>query len=941
MLHISDKLSGDFLSFIEETANIYLHPSKTEELIKLLLQDSLRFPQTSVTESNFRRLIDNVLDKGFVINGLLNFDYYREIIFAVSSHSNYLTDIVVRNPEFLSWILELSPLHADFSRENLRKEISESLSRFRNFDTKLRRLKSIKRREILRIGLRDILGIKNLKEITAELSGLAGCIADELFLLCLSEIKSKNRIEGEIPDYAMVALGKFGGYELNYSSDIDLILFFEENTELNERIDVFGIYSDAIHLFINTASQPDESGFLYRVDFRLRPDGRTSPLCRTLRDYISYYDSRGEYWERQMLIKSGFVSGSQNLCDKFFNYLSHFVYPSSFNQSPVAQIKKIRQDILSRQSSDDNIKLSEGGIRDIEFGIQVLQLINGGKNPRIRSGNTLEAIDKLTEAGLLTNEEQQHLTESYIFYRKIEHYLQLMNDRQTHTLPKEPELLYRLSFYLGFASPGELLSEVDAKRDVIKSIYRSIIGDSPAEEKSNKLAELKFTDVKKAEKNYRFLSEGKGLLEQKSFDTITLDLFKEIEYNLLGFLKTSAAPDTVLENFVRIIKTGSVPSVWYRLFRNGGVFHSFLVCCERAGKFINILASDSALMEIYISGKFFEPVNGDDDFSLNTLQLFAVLSSQLALRIITAADASRILTLHCYSIIRHVFSEFSPPDGYRFEYAVIALGSASNQQMNFNSDVDLIFIAGDENTPENLQEIFTASLARIRELCKPLKVDCRLRPEGKSSPLVWTITGYEKYLQTRARVWEFQSLTKTTFVSGSEGLFGRFVDSAVSALRAMPEQLIIREVLQMRKSFLTQSGKSLISGEINIKKSRGGIADTEFLIQLLILINPHYFKSLMGKNTRHSLTVLASYGLITPEDSESLITADTFLRETETAAQVVFDISTAAGKERLNSAVMKRFLHLRDDSDLLNEIKRNIGTNSDIIEKNINRFLSE
>lgn len=933
--------SDSLITFLQGNANLYLHPEKAEKLLLLLKDTSENYPQTPVTESNLRRIFDNVLDKSFFLNGLLEFDYFRDVLFAISSHSNYLTDIVVRNPEFLSWVLELVPLHSAFSKEKLKSEISGITSRFKSFDAKVRRLKALKRREILRIGLRDLLGISTLQEITLELSGLAECISDELFRLCLKEIQIKYKLETDLPEYAFVALGKFGGNELNYSSDIDLILFFSENKELNEKTDTYGVYSDAIHLFINTASQPDESGFLYRVDFRLRPDGRTSPLCRTLQDYISYYESRGEYWERQMLIKSGFISGSRDLYQKFNSYLSHFVYPASFSHSPLTQIKKIRQNILEKYASEDNIKLSEGGIRDIEFGVQALQLINGGSKKEIRTGNTLEAISKLKKANLITPEESNILTESYVFYRKIEHYLQLMNDRQTHTLPKDTELLFRLSFFLGFRSPEEFIAEVDASRKRVRDIYNSIIGEPAEFVIANPLEGIKFNDLKKAERNYKFISEGKGLLGQKSFDTITLELFKETEPYLINFLKSSSSSDTVLENYVRVLKAGSIPSVWFGLFRNKGIYNSFLTCCELSQKFINALSVDTELREKYISGKLFEKISVEDVSSISLQQLAAILSLQLTLGILEWNDASAILASSCKSIIRETCNNIFDRTSTSFEYTVIILGSTANGQMNFNSDIDMIFITGDNNLPDDIQESFTRLLSQIRDKCKPFKVDCRLRPEGKSSPLVWTLGGYTKYLETRARIWEFQSLTKCAFGSGSEGLFNKFTDTVSSALSRWPAGQIVKEVINMRKAFLSASGKSLTSSGLKLKKGRGGIADIEFLIQLLILINPFYFKYLMGKNTGHSLSFLASNSLIAQEDSDFLSASDDQFRKTEIALQVIFDISTEAGKEKINSESLKKFPGLQAGDDYYNILKLKLNSNAEIIEKYFNRFLSE
>ena len=929
----SNKISEGLEQFITLSAGDYLHPSATENLITLLNESALKFPVTASTENNIRRILENVLDRGFFYNSLIQLDYYREILFAVASHSNYLTDIVVRNPEYLSWVLDLVPLETDLDKENLDEEIRSSFSRFKNFDTKLRRLKSIKRAQTLRIGLKDILGMRTVKQVTRELSELAVSITDGLFRLCLNEIKEKNKITDPLPDYCLVALGKFGGMELNYSSDIDLILFFSENPILDEKKDAFEIFSEAVHLFINSASVSDEAGFLYRVDFRLRPDGRTSPLCRTLNDSLSYYESRGEYWERQMLIKSGFVSGSEELYKKFSRGISPFIYPATFNVSPSAQIKKIRSSILARQGSESNIKLSRGGIRDIEFSVQVLQMINGGAVPSIRTGNTLDAIDKLEDHKLLSSDEAGIFRDSYNRYRKVEHYLQLMNDRQTHTLPDDPDMLYKLSAYLGFPDPVAFINDLERRKKTVSGIYDSIMGGNESEPSANPIELIKFSDRKKAEKNYLYLSEGRGLLEQKSFDSRTLDLFRDIESYLIYFLNSSPSPDQVLENFVRIIKAGHIPSVWYDLFKDETIFNSFLICCERSQRFINILARDTFLMEELISGSLFTAKPADSLSGYHLQRLFARSSALVSLGIQSQREASDSIAHFCKSRISEAADLVLSESGMNFEYSIIALGSCANNQMSFTSDIDLIFISGDENLPDDIQDIFMRILGRARELCAPVKVDCRLRPEGQSSPLVWSISAYKKYLETRARIWEFQSLTKISLVCGSGELYSAFLTNIVSALSRHSVKFVAAEIVQMRKKYLSQVPSAT---DINIKKGKGGIGDIEFLIQFLILINSDYFVKLAGENTLDAIQFLSVQGLLSQEDSGLLANNFRFLKEAEMGAQIIFDISTAPTKDKLNSKSLKQHLELEYGAELYEELRRILNKNSEILSKYYN-----
>ena len=234
--------------------------------------------------------------------------------------------------------------------------------------------------------------------------------------------------------------------------------------------------SETIQLFLEKCNS-SEAGSLYRIDLRLRPDGKSSSVCRSLQEYLDYYESRGSDWERQMLIKAGFLGGDEKLFAQFIKYIDRFVYPAAHFASPLEQMKKLRK-IIERDSEEANIKLIPGGIRDIEFTVQALQLLNGGKDESIKTGNTLTALEKLNRAKLLTESETKFLKDAYVLYRQIEHFLQLMNNTQTHTIPESGEIAEKLSSYLGFKTLNEFKEKVKELRKEVRSIYNSVIGES-------------------------------------------------------------------------------------------------------------------------------------------------------------------------------------------------------------------------------------------------------------------------------------------------------------------------------------------------------------------------------------------------------------------------------------------------------------------------------
>ena len=332
-------LSEEFFTRLVEISAGYMTSESFDKFIVILQSEVANHYFTRSSESNLLRIISAMYDKHSFLTDSINYPHYIEIIVVISTNSDYLTDILVRNPEYFYWIVNPSNLESKLNFEEFEKSVNVSLGFYKTFSAKLNFFRTLKRKEILRIGLKDILSLSSLEDTTEELSILAKVITAELFELCLEEIKSKHQIKNIQSSYCIIGLGKLGGNELNYSSDIDLIIFYDKDQTIKSK-NYSELLTEAIYLFIECVSSITSSGFIFRVDFRLRPDGRNSPLCRSFREYLDYYESRGEDWERQMLIKAGFIGGNLNLYNQFINYLSYFIFPASFSSSPTEQIKK-------------------------------------------------------------------------------------------------------------------------------------------------------------------------------------------------------------------------------------------------------------------------------------------------------------------------------------------------------------------------------------------------------------------------------------------------------------------------------------------------------------------------------------------------------------------------------------------------------------------------
>jgi len=929
------KLSGEFVNKLAGYALGYIRVETFESILSLIEEKIPGYYFTFSSESNLLRIISSLYDRVTFLTDCLKYPNYIDLLLSISVNSNYLTDIIVRNPEYFYWILTSSNLNARLEERTFEAEIKKIAASFKTFNAKLNALRFIKRKEILRIGAKDISGSEDLVETTRQLSILAKVLTGMLFGFCYREVLKRNKIRKADSEYCMIALGKLGGNELNYSSDVDLMIFYDDNALLPNNKYYNEVLSEAVFLFIESSSSITGEGYIYRVDFRLRPDGRNSPLCGSFNEYLTYYESRGEDWERQMLIKSRFITGSKSLYNKFSGAVSHFIYPVTFSNSPTAQIKKLKQSIEKNLKDDENIKLAAGGIRDIEFSVQALQLLNGGRNPGLRDPNTISSILNLRKNDLLSEDEMETLAGSYFFYRKIEHYLQLMNDAQTHSIPADGEILEKLSKFLGFSKSNDFKSAVTENREAVIKIYNSIMGlEVETSGSSEGLDEIKFRNRKQAEKDISFLREGKGLLGQKLFDKSSSEQFEKIIPGLKYYLIRSADPDRVLQNFSRVIRSSNFPSIWYREFSDEVFFQSFLRLCEFSQKSIDLFAEDSDLGEFLLTRKIFTHISTGDMTGYSVKKVLFILSVQFSLKLIAAEVFSDILSSVILGKIKSMANDFFKKKGKGPEYFIAALGSLGSGEMTSSSDIDLIFVVKDLEKQFSIQEAFQKLLNIIKENLKPFDVDCRLRPEGKNSQLVWDLNGYIKYIRSRARTWEMQSLCKLNFISGDVNSFNEFINAAANRISNEDITAIRNDIHDMRKK-LYPKDISTVANIMHIKRSRGGLSDIEFTLQYFLLQSEDLFLKCAGKNTLQIISIL-SENILEKEEAERIRSNYLFLKKIQLINHAVFNVSTSIlSLEKNKLDILCKQTDFSSANDLQLYISKIIKENYSFFEKHV------
>ena len=322
--------------------------------------------------------------------------------------------------------------------------------------------------------------------------------------------------------------------------------------------------------------------------------------------------------------------------------------------SPLEQMKKLKQIIERELDESENIKLIPGGIRDIEFIVQALQLLNSGKDESLKTGNTLTALQKLKQADLLSKDEEETLRSAYLLYRKVEHFLQLMNNTQTHSIPESGELAEKLSFYLGFNNLNEFKKKIKEFRAKVRFIYDSVIGKSKTTYSVNKLfQQIKFDNPQRALNDFSFLREGKGLTVSRKFDKKSLEAFGKIEENILEYLKAASNPDLCLSNFVRVIKQADFPSIWYNELNDKNFLQIFMTLCEQSQMVIDIFAEDKIIRERFLIRDVLVEVSGSETVNVRLKELLFKLGVQLALKLIEPDTASTILSI---SVIEKIVS---------------------------------------------------------------------------------------------------------------------------------------------------------------------------------------------------------------------------------------------------------------------------------------------
>ncbi len=436
--------------------------------------------------SYLERFAKATIDKVHLYTFLKAYPVALELLATTVGSSPFMSQILIRHPTYFYWLCDPDVLHHERTKKDLMRECAAVVAAIETEEGKLNALRRFKRKEVLRIGVKDLLRITSVRRTTAALSVLAEVLIQHVYEICARNLRSQygrpyhhNSVGRKVlTGFTVLAMGKLGGKELNFSSDVDLMYVFgsEEGvtTGSSDRASTVQIshteyFRHLSQAITNALSEVTQAGYLFRVDLNLRPEGKGGDIATSLGTYQHYYATRGETWERMALLKARPIAGDRTLGRRFLSTIASFVHDPPFAVAELEEVKtikaRINKKLAARSPGSRNVKLGIGGIREIEFIVQSLQLAYGPVHQGLHDRHTIDALRKLHHHTLISQRDYRHLLAAYIFFRNVEHKLQMVEDLQTHTLPLDPGEFQRCALMMGYRDSKESTAADQLRQD--------------------------------------------------------------------------------------------------------------------------------------------------------------------------------------------------------------------------------------------------------------------------------------------------------------------------------------------------------------------------------------------------------------------------------------------------------------------------------------------
>jgi glutamate-ammonia-ligase adenylyltransferase len=781
------------------------------------------------------------------------------------SLSRYAVRLLAAHPELAAEVRRPAPFG--------RPEMAEALAGAAKDDERelKRRLRQLRQRVLLRLIARDLSGLADLGEVCATMSDLAE-----------TEILAAQEWAGE-PELAVLGMGKLGGRELNVSSDVDLVFLYPGGIEHHER------YERAGRTLIRLLSEVNEDGFAFRVDMRLRPYGDSGPLVCNLGFLENYFVTQGREWERYAWIKARCLTGSADFHKEIEDTVRPFVFRKYLDYGTLAAMRQLHGEVrreVARRELAEHVKLGPGGIREIEFIVQALQLVRGGREPELRARPTLEVLSLLEKRNVLSEAAANELSQAYVLLRDTEHRLQYLDDAQRHDLPKDEADRARIAAMSGLASWAEFAGKLGSVRAAVTRHFEDVFAE-PDDSFEPWPEHPRLAALRSSQRYAALPAESKRRLDAlipalarasaSSADPAAtlargVDLVEAIA-SRAAYLALLAERPEALERVTRMIGASS----WAADF------------VTRHPLLLDELLDDRLLyapldLQSFATGLRAQLSHaGDTEGRMNVLrethqaQVFRLLAQDLV-GLLTVERLADHLSALADLILEVTMEEVwrALPRRHREEqplFSIIAYGKLGGKELGYASDLDIIFLYDDSD--ERAAEVYARFAQRfISWLTSPTSsgvlfdTDLQLRPSGASGLLVSTVEAFERYQEKDAWVWEHQALTRARYSAGNAAIGEKFELIREKILRRPREASDLRkEILAMREKL--HAAHPNRSDLFDVKHDRGGMIDIEFAVQFVVLAHSREFAALT-KNLGNIalLGVAADLGLIDKEIAE-------------------------------------------------------------------------
>jgi len=778
--------------------------------------------------------------------------------------STAAADFFLAHPEELECLADVRPR----ALGELVPEASQSVVAF-GPEAGLRRFR---RRASYRVAARDLAGAP-VDEVMVELSA----IADTCLRVAASAV-------GE-DELAIVAMGKLGGLELNYSSDVD-VLFLHRSPGGEAQ----AAASASAAAVVSLLSHPTVDGIALRVDPNLRPQGRAGPLSRSLDAMVDYYARHAESWERQALLKARPVAGDLQLAAAFVDAVVPFVYPSTLPAATVGEIRatkaRLEEHVRALGKDDVELKRGRGGIRDVEFAVQLLQLVHGRRHAALRRTGTLPALAGLAEEGFVSTVDAAALADSYRFLRRLEHRLQVVRDLQTHELPRERAALSSLARAMGLPTVERLLDEHARQTQTVRELherlfYRPLLEafaassaphpgvDRTATEEL--LAGLGFRDPAVAYEGFARLLDP----ATRSGKILTA-LFPVVAPQLA----LAPVPDAGLVRFSRVVDGLATGPGWAdRWTEHPDTPRRLAALTAVSSVFADTLVAHparvAALADVPSPGRPLFVGEPESD-------LVRIAGAYAAGDLKVPELGRRLAMVADWVVARAV--EAARAD---LPIAVLAFGKLGGEEPTFASDLDLMFVYEGEGMDAFRSAGGAAERALAAIADSGWVADLDLRPEGRSGPPARSMASYLEYWERWAETWEYQTLLRARFVAGDESLGRRFLSTAADF--AYPQRLTLGQVVAIRRMRVRMEEERVRPKDarrFHFKLGYGSLADVQFAVELSLMRRGFDHPEVRRTNTVEALEALAAAGLLEGSVARSLAEAHVFLSEIKNALEI-------------------------------------------------------